>query len=82
MKLLSSICYPNYNKGKLILINLEGAIHVKDHRKHPILYTYDVKHGFGSHAHTKRLGITTITKHQPVEGGRREGHKRKNNERI
>jgi hypothetical protein len=38
MKLLSSICYPNYDQGKLIVIKLEGAINVKDHRKHPILY--------------------------------------------
>jgi hypothetical protein len=69
MKLLSTIGHPEYDKGELVVIKLEGAIHVEHPRSHPAMQLIDgVKHGSGSHADTKRMSITAIPHHQPVDG--------------
>jgi hypothetical protein len=68
MKLLSTISHPEYDKWELIVIKLEGAIHVEHPRKHPALQLTDgVKHGSGTHADTKRLSIAAIPHYQPVD---------------
>ncbi len=53
---------------KFAIIKLEGAIHVEHPRSHPAMQLTDgVKHGSGSHADTKRMSITAIPHHQPVD---------------
>ena len=68
MKLLSAIGHPEYDKGELVVVKLEGAIHVEHPRSHPAMQLTDgVEHGCGSHADTKRMSITAIPHHQPVD---------------
>jgi hypothetical protein len=41
---------------------------VQDNRKNATVgLEEDIEHGFGSHAHTKGCGITTVTQHQPIK---------------